>query len=285
MESRASEARAMLTKRRIALRAAIVCCLSLPASEAAITVIDYYRLGEGDPGAVDQAIGNIITVDQGDPVFGANALVRNGSPQYVGTQGSTAADKLGSILSMFFSAGGSYSDSGVSTLATDNFGIEGWFKPRDTTTAQVLVYNGARAASGFGLYLLDGTYHGSYGGVAFIDSGVPAQAGVWSYFAMVRDGGSTQLYVNGLTPVRIEPNLGPKLGTIGDPFVIGAHASSVDQFTGQADEVRLFEFAPGTFNAETDLLFAIPEPSVAATFFAGLCLCGNGRRARHPPGQ
>ena len=265
---------------RIAALAAIANSFVLTSTEGAITVIDYYRLGDDDPGATEQGTGNASTVDRGDPLLGANDLLRNGSPHYVGTQGSTAADKLSSSFSMFFAPGDRYSSSRVSTLATDNFGIEGWFKPHDTAAAQVLVYNGARGGSGFGLYIFNGTYHGSYGGVAFIDSGIPANSGTWTYFAMVRHDGDTQLYVNGLTPVRVEPGLGPKLSTTEDPFVIGAHAANIDQFTGQADEVRIFEFVPGTFNAQTDLLFAVPEPAPGATLFAGLCVCSHRCRAR-----
>jgi hypothetical protein len=265
-----------------------------------ITVLDHYRLGEDDPPT--QIISEITTRDSSGNALGANHLMGHVvgdaefgemlHPAYYFNPGSSpAALKLGSTMGIGFDTvdtdGVPYDSLQPSSFASTNFGIEGWFRPESTNDFDGLVYNGNWTTRGFGLFTRNGTYQGHLGGVGFIDSGV-AVADEWTYFALVHQGGVTSLYVNGTTPiVSLAMNVNPAIA--GDTFVVGSNTKfggSIAQwgldhlFVGQIDEVRVFEFQPGAFNAQSDLLHAAPEPSAGLAFLAGLGTLAGLRRSR-----
>lgn len=216
---------------------------------AAVTYLDVYRLGENDPGAVSGNVGNATTVD----AVGGNHLSRVGSPVY--TNNTIAYD---SSLAMTFSGVNGVSDeryaigAPISTLV-DNFGIEllarvnadGFSDPYSA-----VAYNGNSGPNGWGIYRENNSYIGLFGGAAVIGTGViPAVPGTYQHLALVRDSGTTTLYVEGIPAVTFGG--APNMPTTG--FGIGGNHNGGENFRGSIDNVRVFTFAPGTFNAATDL--------------------------------
>jgi hypothetical protein len=265
-----------------------------------ITVLDHYRLGEDDPPM--QSISEIGTRDSSGNPLGANHLAGHvvGTaefgevlhPAYYFNPGSSpAALKLGSTIGIGFDTvdtdGSPYDSLQPSSFASTNFGIEGWFLPEVTNDFDGMAYNGNWTSRGFGLFTRNGTYQGHLGGVGFIDSGV-AITGQWTYFALVHQNGVASLYVNGTTPiVSLAMNVNPAIA--GDTFVVGSNTKfggsiaqwGLDQlFVGQTDEIRVFEFQQGAFNAQSDLLYAVPEPSTSLAFLSGLGTLAGVRRSR-----
>jgi autotransporter-associated beta strand protein len=219
------------------------------SSLAAINVVSYWRLGESDPGAAAGAIASNTT----DLVGGMN-LKFQGNARYANDVGATAATRPGSILSVNFT-NSAYATNAVVSTATDNFGIECWAKPTALGGGQVIAYNGgtggAGGSSGWGIILAaDNTYQGLFGGITTIGTSV-ATANVWTHLALVRNNGTTTLYVNGVAA-------GTSLAGPAFPqgnFALGAPPQSPTSqfFTGLIDEVRVFTFASGQFTT-SDLL-------------------------------
>lgn len=284
-----------------------VCLLAIAnIGYASIVVTDYYRLGEHDAAATLHSPA-AATQDSSGNIAGANALVRakfglegvNPFPTYDDAFESSAEVKLGSTFSAYFDSvennNGRFQTATPSTLALDNFGIEGWFVPEGTEATQAMVYNGYARNRGFGLFLHNGTYQAYLAGIGFIDTGVTANISDWTYFAMVRDNGVIRLYVNGVTPVVTMSNAGTFIpAQADDSFLIGSSArqgiplGDVESgYNGNADEVRVFEFAPGGFDAGRDLLHSVPEPTTMLVFLVGLGACAGfsraGRRAMSRP--
>jgi hypothetical protein len=239
---------------------------------AEVNALAYYRMGEADPGAVAGQAGNFITNDS----VGSSPLTLSpsGSSVYSSDVAASAFAYTGSTLCLSLVGNSFYSGSNVITSLTDNIGIEGWFRPSVLPAGgfggggQALAYLGDTGQNGFGLFIFGTELYGLYGGVRFLPTGRSASINSWTYFALVRDGGFTTLYVDGTTPI-------PSDGTAPAPALsglkIGSNGSE-EFFGGYADEVRVFSFAPGQFST-SDLLIAVPEPSACITVLAGLA-CG-----------
>src|SRR4026209_1962992 len=103
------------------MRRLAVCWLAValfvPEAWSAVTVLDYYRLGEADPGAVNNGV-MAVTTDSS----GRSNLTVVGSPSY-STNVSSDAFTVASALSFNSSAGAAYGYTTVLTPVVDNFGI------------------------------------------------------------------------------------------------------------------------------------------------------------------
>jgi hypothetical protein len=231
-----------------------------PVVRATVTAVSYWRMGENDPGVAAGTATNTT-----DPT-GGRTLTLRGAPSYSSGVSPAAATLTGSAWCMSFTTG-SYGTNAVIPLLTNNFGIELWVKPNDTTGNKSLAYNGNTGSSGWGLYQIGATYQGLFGGVAFFGSGTAA-AGIWAHVALVRNNGTNTLYVNGAaagTATTAPPN--PAVGL----FAMGAAAPdvSVDRYGGYLDEVRVFTFAAGAFSTN-DLLLTPQPPTVTTLAATGL---------------
>src|SRR5215468_9860900 len=117
------------------------------SARASITVLDYYRLGEDDPGA---ASGADFTSTRDD--VRTNHLTVFDAPFWTTDVSSAASAHTASVFSMQFFQGGPYGIcSNVLTTATGNFGIEAWVKPNTTSGNHCIAYNGSTASNGWGL--------------------------------------------------------------------------------------------------------------------------------------
>jgi len=84
--------------------AAAACSGLSRQARAAITVLDYYRMGEDDTGLVQQGAATGTTRDS----VGTNHLSLPGAPVYENDTSSSAAAHVGSSFSLDFLSGGAY---------------------------------------------------------------------------------------------------------------------------------------------------------------------------------
>lgn len=252
----------------------VLCCVL--SARAATSTIAYYRLGEDDPGAGPPTLGQDPTRDHG---AGKLDLSRFGSPHYSADVAPGATAATGSTVSMQFSPqtlDAYYRLTPVTTL-TDNVGIEAWVNTATDPTGvgqSVIAYDGTPGADGFGLLrVADATPFGGLSPVYVARMGATTvgfsalPAGQWVHLALVREAGTATFYVNG----QASGTSSAALSAATETFSVGASYCAVcdrpiptaDYLDGLVDEVRVFSFAPGQFNAASDLLYsAVPEPSV-----------------------
>ena len=221
------------------------------AARASVKVIADWRMGENDSGA-----GNgLPVVSSINSVGGYNLAFTTNS-----TYSTNVATRANSSLSISLTNQSHGFAAGVVTNATDHFGMEAWVNPVAVNgTGQVIAYNGNTGNSGWGIFInSDNTFSGLFGGNAII-TGTPAQPGVWTDVALVRDSPNTVLYINGV-PVATNSIAAPAAPA--GIFGIGAPPQNPTGqfFTGLVDEVRVFTFTAGQFTTN-DLLVNEGPPS------------------------
>src|SRR5260370_41595342 len=95
---------------------ALVCIADVlaasPSARAAITVLDFYRMGEDDSGLVQQGAATSSTSDSA----GTNPLSLPGAPTYTTDVAPGAAAHVGSSFSLYFFTAGVY---GTGTLLSN----------------------------------------------------------------------------------------------------------------------------------------------------------------------
>jgi hypothetical protein len=243
----------------IALPSLAAMLLFACVAQAGVITVGYYRLGEADPGAVAGDPTGATTEDSSGL---GNTVNLVGPPSYSSDVAASAAACTGSTLSVNFTGAYGYR-LGALTTATDNFGIEGWFKVSDLDTTYALCSNGSEGSpNGCELYVYQGHIIGNYAGICPLDSGVAPTANEWFYVAFVRDNGVAKMYINNTTAITPTNDTATPI-TPADLSCLGT-SGSVYGLSGLADEVRYFTFEPGAFNANTDLLISVPEPSTIA---------------------
>jgi sugar lactone lactonase YvrE len=230
-------------------------------SFAAITVLDYWRLGEDEPSP-----GPAVISTTTDPI-GDHALTASGRPFYIGDVSVAAAGHTGSTLGFWNSpsvtaTNGSYLHGAVISNLADNFGIECWVNPDTASGNRCIVYNGDTGGNGWGLYQEGANYAVLYGGQNFVGSS-HITTNAWTHLAFVVNEGVTTFYVNGV-PVTTShayfPN--PPAGEFGIGAPPPLYAS--EWFSGRIDEVRVFTFGEGQFTTN-DLLINSYHYKAAAT--------------------
>ncbi|MBL9175610.1 MAG: choice-of-anchor D domain-containing protein, partial [Verrucomicrobiales bacterium] len=205
----------------------------------------HYRLGELDPGA---AVGGVASSTINS--LGGTPLALFGTPTY---SSDTAAGQE-SLLSLDWSSGVAYGKSSSWPVFTDNFGFEAWVKPTTTSGTRFILYNGPADRSGWGIFQNGATFQVLYGGQVVFGS-APVTVNQWTHLAVVRDGGVSTFYVNGMASgttlvAPLAPDGGPGFALGADPLL-----PSESRWIGSLDEVRLFAFRPGQFRMGNLLLF------------------------------
>ena len=240
------------------LRCVVPCLATLilsPHAYGAITVIDYYRLGEADAGAANGATVNATTADS----VGTKPLSRIGSPTYTNAVSADAALHTASQLGVSFNGSGQGLSNSVLSTVTDNFGIEAWVRPNTASGNHSIAYNGNTSTSGWGIYQFAGTYGGLLGGASIFGS-APITLNGWTHVALVRASGTNTVYVNGAAAGSVTNN--PILPAGGFCIGLPGQGGATENFSGQIDEVRVFTFAAGQFSANDLLLNASGNPSL-----------------------
>jgi len=216
---------------------------------AAVTTVGLWQLGDDDPGAVAGGTGNATSVAAvNSPTLDLSVLV--GTPTYSSDTAGAA-----SALSMDFDLGDYYRTGGtVATTANNNFGIEAWVNRDSLSGTQGIAWNGN---SGWGLYTNGTDILGHLNGSGDVGTGGDTvSTGTWFNVAMVRDNGTSTLYLNGI------PNGTTSTGTPSTPsgsVFVGQIGGAPGAFNsdGKMDHVRVFTFAPGEFNPATDLTLSL----------------------------
>jgi len=220
------------------------------ACPAAITVLDYYRLGENDPGAASGNAVNSCTRN----TAGTNHLAQVGGPRYTNDVPIDAGPHTGSTLAVDFNGVNQSLTNHSAAALTDNFGIEAWVKARNLSGPHVIAYTGNSTANGWGLVQIGANFQGGLGGSGSVGS-APATNNAWTHLALVRENGTATLYLNG-----VPAGSSTAVPALPDPgFAIGAHPQGPagEFFDGTVDEVRVFTFSPGGFSTN-DLLVNSP---------------------------
>ena len=248
--------------------------LSLPA-HSAVTVTSYWSLGEGavglDSSSVNDGEVNSFNNSTGTTVLTATPSGVNGSTAYAHTSGTN-------FQGIWMFGGG----ADTQTVPADNWGVQ--FMVRSTATigsAWRGVFGMAEGVAG-GLVIeaanVGGTVYFDVNEQGIANYITPRNAtttvvqNTWYNLALVKSGGTTSFYVNGTLA-------GSNAGAVNTSglFALGFEQNvGTHQFTGDFDEASFFTFAPGAFNAGTDLL--VPEPSAA--LLGGLGMLALLRRRR-----
>lgn len=220
------------------------------SARATVTVLNYWRMGENDPGAVP--LGKPVTAIDS---VGTNNLTYSGSAIYSTNVAAVASTNAYSRLSVELT-NSAYASSPIVSTNVDNFGIEAWVNPASVVSGQIIVYNGNTATTGWGILVSGSTYSAIFGGHTIFGTDT-AVAGTWTHVALVRNNGTATLYVNGVASGTSPATPTVPLGN----FAFGAPptAPSSQFYTGLLDEVRIFTFAPGQFSTN-DLLFYQNSP-------------------------
>jgi len=225
--------------------------------EASVTVVDYWHMGESDPGAASggYATNTLDAVGVGFTL--TNQPAAGVYPLYTNNVSSAAAFFASSSLSEFYS-GGQYARGNVISNLTTNFGIELWVYPTAGNGGSVIAYDGNTGGSGWGLYEAGTSCYLLFGGVAFSASSAFLATNAWTDLALVCNVGVATLYTNGVPAFTMTATPASPSGS----FLIAADNSGAETFSGGVDEVRVFTFAAGQFSP-TNLL--VHQPLVVTT--------------------
>ena len=142
-----------------------------------------------------------------------------------------------------FNGTSQYFTRAVVSTVVDNFSLCAWVK-FGSIASQRYVHNGDDSANGYALQMSSaGVIRGEYHFVAFITSAVTAGINIWYHVALIRSGGSGQMYVNGAlsggTSASV-PNAPASWTAIG---ASQNTAGTPSYFNGTVDDVRMYERA------------------------------------------
>jgi hypothetical protein len=237
----------LLRIRRYLLSFLLWSAVAAQTASAAFNVLSYWHIGENDPGAAAGApCTNLIDSVGGRTL--TNTPHGAAYPMYTNNPDAAATSATGSRLAVQMDGGQSSAGNVISGL-TDNFGVELWVRPLSSSGVQALVYNGNTSASGWGIYRNGNSCEALFGGVA-IFAVTPLSTNIWTHLALVRAGGTTTFYTNGVALGSTATAPAAPAGSL----LLGANNARIENFLGALDEVRIFSFGAGEFNV-TNLLY------------------------------
>jgi hypothetical protein len=255
--------------KKTSIIATVLLGFSLPAFSA-ITVQAYFEMGDNGAGA-----DNRPTDSSGN--------VRNfGNIEGAATTISLTGGGYDNDAYYAFDGTQGYSDIGYAA-PLDNVGIEVWVRTSNLTQENKTLFGTGSTLTGISIGYEGGQsgtvgWFGAVAGVAYVGNLAPANytVGDWIHLAVVRDGGTSTFYVNGVpsgTTGAAPAGIGP------GPGIIGYAPNGPGGFEGDIAQARIFTFDQGEFST-SDLLFpAIPEPATALLGGLGLLALLRRRRA------
>lgn len=224
---------------------AIVLASAMAASSAhaVVNVEGFYRLGETEGGIV----GNATLAAQDDSPANNHYLNNQSGNTYSNNVSFAASQATGSTTSVAMngSSGGYF---GITTpFSNNNVGVELFVETNNANKNNNFLAGTLANSGGIGLAQNGTQWQGLLGNVAFFGS-APVKVDQWAHLAIVRDNGLSTFYVNGVARATNGSNV-----NITNVPHMGVVAGGSVRFGGTLDEVRMFNFAPTTFNP-ADLL-------------------------------
>ncbi len=175
----------------------------------------------------------------------AIALTNNGATPF-----SSSVAKIGNYSAGLFNGSNQYFSNGSTTAAefgTGDFSLEAWVFPTSAGEANgSFIFSGPSGGPYFALNPGAATLaYGLFGSLPTVSTSASLALNSWSHVAAVRSGGTTAIYINGVS-AGVAPDANNYAVTgiaIGSPF--GAAASS---WNGYIDNARVSRFARYTAN-------------------------------------
>ncbi|HET6953953.1 MAG TPA: LamG-like jellyroll fold domain-containing protein [Acidimicrobiales bacterium] len=128
---------------------------------------------------------------------------------------------------------------------TGGMTIDAWVRPAGPATWSTVVLKERSSGLSYGLYGADGdgnpAGYARIGGDREVAGPSAAPPGVWTHLAVTYDGAALRLYVNGAL-VRSTSRTGT-IATSNDPLAIGGNSAWGEWFTGEIDEVNIYNRA------------------------------------------
>jgi RHS repeat-associated protein len=141
----------------------------------------------------------------------------------------------------FDGVSGTASRSANVSAATNNFSLEAWFRRDAAGTNQVIVHNGT-SGTGWGLGLdASGNLAARFETTGWLSTGVSPSIGVWHHAVVVRNAGTTTIYLDGTAYTPSNATAAPSAPGAG--FSIGRQAAGSRPFAGSVDEVAVYTTA------------------------------------------
>ena len=224
------------------------------STQAEITTVGYWQLGENDPGTAAGLSGASQTIAS----VASRCGHHTGSATYAAVSGTGSAQTAPFAIEL---GGGYYQSATTSPLAaTDNFGMSFYVKASTFANDSYLVFNGyPYGNNGWGILELttDGVNNFEWTCCGVNDGAIePFQANTWTQLRTgSRQRGDEHLRRRQIRRLRERPS--PRTATLG--LMVGECDYAGLTAAGTViDDVRLFTFAAGAFQV-SDL--SVPQPS------------------------
>ena len=189
----------------------------------------------------------------------------------------------GGAVSGFPNTSASFSGSGylssgngagqLSMETGGSFGVETWARIDSIDGFDFIWSNGegggagsSGSLTGLGLYVQSGKFRVIGHGITSTASQASLALGTWTHLAVIRDGGVTKLYVNGVLDTPAATNFASTSGNPGGSLDIGGALNDGinGSLHGQVAFLRYFTFAPGSFTPAGNLSLTAPQPPPVA---------------------
>ncbi len=243
--------------------------VSPAVSTAAITPLSHWRMGEeaGDTdGRLDSVGGRTFATAHGPTEFTTGV-----APS---TNGSTVAVNARNAGGR----AGFYGPNTTTFMPADNWGMEMWVRSANTTQSIDITRPANALANGqLKFHQLGANWAVSYHNIGWVGAtsgtGQPVTAEQWTHLAVVRAGGTSTLYIDGVA----QAGTSGAAPTWGTSLHVGVIPGGATGWNGDLDELRVFSFNAGEFQT-SDLL--VPEPATCMLAALGSLVLAARRRRR-----